>query len=75
MKARMRRFGSEAVTDMDAVKPDLPGLETIYTCRICFEETRDASQLISPCLCKGGSRVLRRHWKLVGCMNTAQGSQ
>lgn len=24
-----------------------------YTCRICFEENEDFSQLISPCLCKG----------------------
>ena len=24
-----------------------------YTCRICFEESEDSSQLISPCLCKG----------------------
>ena len=24
-----------------------------YTCRICFEESADFSQLISPCQCKG----------------------
>lgn len=24
-----------------------------YTCRICFEESADVSQLISPCQCKG----------------------
>ncbi|CAL8462769.1 g2302 [Coccomyxa elongata] len=63
----MRRFGSEAVTDMDAVKQDLPGLETVYTCRICFEETRDASQLISPCLCKGTQKYVHskclRRWQ------------
>ena len=75
MKARMRRSGSAVVTDMDAVKQDLHGPETIYTCRICFEESRDASQLISPCFCKGGSRVLRRHRKLVGCMMFDQGSK
>jgi hypothetical protein len=27
--------------------------EDKYTCRICFEESEDSSQLISPCLCKG----------------------
>ncbi len=67
MKTRHRKSGAAVdLTDMGAAKHDLPDLETTYTCRICFEESRDASQLISPCLCKGESRVLKRHRKLVG---------
>ena len=29
----------------------------LYTCRICFEESKDASQLIAPCMCKGTMTV------------------
>ena len=29
----------------------------IYTCRICFEESKDTSQLIAPCMCKGTMTV------------------
>ena len=29
----------------------------VYTCRICFEESKDASQLIAPCMCKGTMTV------------------
>ena len=55
MKTRQRKSDAAVdLTDMNAAKQGLPDLETTFTCRICFEESRDASQLISPCLCKGG---------------------
>lgn len=67
MKARHRRPGAAVdVAGMTAVRQNLPDVETTYTCRICFEESRDASQLISPCLCKGHTPVLKRHWNVYG---------
>ena len=32
-------------------------ISELYTCRICFEESKDASQLIAPCMCKGTMTV------------------
>lgn len=32
-------------------------ISDLYTCRICFEESKDASQLIAPCMCKGTMTV------------------
>jgi hypothetical protein len=53
-KAKQRRPGA-VVSFEQAEAAQKEGLEddAPYACRICFEETRDPLQLISPCLCKG----------------------
>ncbi|CAK0784725.1 hypothetical protein CVIRNUC_007929 [Coccomyxa viridis] len=42
-------------------------ISDLYTCRICFEEIKDASQLIAPCLCKGTHKYVHakclRRWQ------------
>ena len=31
--------------------------DELFTCRICFEESKDTAQLIAPCMCKGTMTV------------------
>lgn len=55
-KTKPRKSGATVeVRETIGVKKDYLEDDGVLACRICFEETRDPLQLISPCRCKGAS--------------------